>query len=353
MKKNTLITLAVIIVAAVIFIFFQSRQSPATADRSLKVGVAPYQDMALLMNANRANLEKKYNLHIEYSTLPWENLTPAISSAGSTMDLTFASLTEFTINERNINKNTSDPLVYIYPTYMFLGGSFVSFKPDMPVITQADLNDPAKIKAFLKHSFAAEANSQYEQMLFILAQKAGVDFKTVKISYLGLTDSLLAAENGSIDATEAGLTQRNEAMSKGGKVVIDSATLNSVDVSGFVVKQSTLAAKRSEIEDFIRVWYDSTNYVLSDLDHNSAESITYLDKQSATQYTVDSFKAALSHEVFPRSIDDVNKLILNSGAQYDFDQIKNNLIAFELQNKIITESPQNISIIDIATSTAQ
>ena len=354
MKKQTLIILGIIIVIAVVFVSLRHSGNTSTSTgRVLKVGIAPYQDMALLMNADQQNLEKKYNLNVQYSTLAWEDLTPAVASAGSSIDLTFASLTEFITNERNINKNTSDPLVYIYPAYMFLGGSFVSFKPDMPVLTKADLNDPAKIKAFLNHTFAAEANSQYEQMLFILAQKAGVDFKTLKITHMGLTNSLLAAENGTIDATEAGLTQRNEALGKGGKVVISSADLGSVDVSGFVTKQSTLTVKRAEIEDFIRVWFDSTNYVLSDLDNNSAGPIAYLDKQSATQYTIDSFKSALSQEVFPKSITDVNTLILNNGAQFDFNQIKNNLIAFELQNKIITEAPQNISIINIATSTTQ
>jgi len=347
MKKNTLIVLVIVIIIAIVFVIVGQKGKTSTSARILSVGIAPYQDMALLMNANRSNLEKKYNLNVDYTTLAWEDLTPAIGSAGKSIDLTFASLTEFVTNERNINRNTSDPIVFIYPAYMFLGGSFVSFKSDMPVLTKADLNDPQKIKIFLSHTFSAEAKSQYEQMLFILAQKAGVDFKTVKITHLGLADSLLAAENGSIDATEAGLTQRNEALQKGGKVVIDSATLSSVDVSGFVTKKSTLVAKRSEIEDFIRIWFGSTNYVLGDLDHNSAGPITYLDKQSATQYTVESFKNALSQEVFPKSIADVNQLIINNGAQFDFNQIKNNLIAFELQNKIITEAPQNIEIIDI------
>lgn len=348
MKNKSIIVLIVVVILAIIVVAVrQGENTASTGARPLKVAIAPYQDMALLMNANRDVIQKKHNLDVEYTTVAWEDLTPTIASAGESVDLAFANLTEFVTNERNINKNTSDPLVFIYPAYIFLGGSFVSMNPNMPVLTKADLDNPTKLKEFLKYKFAAEPKSQFEQMLFVVAQKAGVDFKTVKITHIGAADGLLAAMNGSVDATSAGLTQRNEAIEKGGRVVLDSVDVNSYTIAGFVTKQSTLDKKQSEIEDFMKVWYNSIAYVFEDADNRAAEPIKYLDQTSSTKYTVETFKRALAQEVFPKSISEVNEMILNKGAKYDYKAFTDSLISFELANKIITEAPQNIKMLDI------
>lgn len=347
MKKSHVIVLGIIILAVLIFIITKQNDTGTIGDRVLKVGIAPYQDMALLMNADRENIEKKHDLNVEYTTLAWEDLVPAVSSAQDTIDVAFASLTWFVTNERNVNKNTTDPLVYFYPGYIFLGGSFVSFNPNVPVITKADLNNPEKLKSFLKLRFAAEEKSFYEQMLFILAQKAGVDFKTVKITHIGLADALLAAINGSVDVVEAGLTQRNEALEKNGKVVLDSADMGLADISGFVAKKSVLKEKKAEIEDFMKIWFDSTNYVLSDINNRAAEPIAFLDATSATKYTVESFRQALAQERFPRNIAEVRTLILNEGSEWDFKALQKSLTDFQLTNGIIIEAPQNIEILEI------
>jgi ABC-type nitrate/sulfonate/bicarbonate transport system substrate-binding protein len=348
MKKTHIIVLGVIVVLAIVLIAVrQQGSSSATGDRTLKVAIAPYQDMALLMNKERENIEKKHDLKVEYTTLAWEDLTPTIASAGATVDIAFANITEFVTNERNINKNTEDPLVFIYPAYVFLGGSIVSLNPKMPVITQADLTNQAKLKEFLKFKFAAPEKSQFEQMLYVVAQKAGVDFKTVNVTHIGMAEGLLATINGSIDASGAGLTQRNEAIEKGGKVVLDSADVNSFTIAGFVTKKSTLEAKRAEIEDFMKIWTDSIDYVFTDIDNRAAEPIAYLDAQSSTNYTVESFKNALAQEVFARNIGEVKTLMLDPGSKWDFVALQKSLTEFELANGIITEAPQNIEIMEI------
>jgi hypothetical protein len=305
--------------------------------------------MAMLMNSNQASLEQKYNLNINYSTMNWEDLTPAVSSANASVDLAFASLTEFLTNERNINRNTKDPLVFVYPAYVFLGGAFVSCNANMPAITAADLTDIPKLQNFLlNYTFAAADKSSYDEMLFTLAKMANVNFSKVKITNIGSEDGLLAAINGSVDATSAGLTQRNEAIQKGCRVVLDSKDLKSIDIAGFVVKQSTLAAKQSEIEDFVRIWFDSINYVMSDPANNLAEPIAYLDKTSSTHYTVKTYQQALANEVFPKSIADANTIMLNKGAEFDFNAVKDSLVSFMLSNGVITEQPQNVDILNIA-----
>ncbi len=347
MKQLIIGVIVLVLVVVAAFLIPQYNKQNKTQTRSLKVGIAPYQDMAMLINPEQKKLEEKYNLKLELTTLAWEDLTPSVSGAGDSLDIAFASLTQFVTNERNINKNTKDPLVFIYPAYVFLGGSFVSFNPEVEAITKNDLNNKEKLQNFLTHSFAAESKSQYEQMLFMVAKKAGVDFSTVNLTNIGSADGLLAAINGSVDATSAGLTQRNEAMEKGGRVVLDSADLGSVDIAGFVVKQSVLGNKKDEVEDFIRIWYDSLNYVLSDTDKRSGDSIAYLNEKSSTKYTVDSFKQAISHEVFPRNIKEVQQKVLSNGAEYDFNRTKNSLTEFLLANKIISEPPQNITLLNL------
>lgn len=61
-----------------------SRQAP------LRVGIAPYQEMALLVNEKDLGLEKKYGTKLEFLTMPWEDLLPAVGSAGQTIDVGFA-----------------------------------------------------------------------------------------------------------------------------------------------------------------------------------------------------------------------------------------------------------------------
>lgn len=342
-KKIVLVIVALVMLVVVAF-FATSKNN---TKQPLKVGIAPYQDMSLLFNAKSESFQKKYNLDLKFITLSWQDLIPATSSATDSLDIAFSSITDFISNERNINRNTDDPLVFIYPAYIFLGGSFVSFNPDVPVITRDDLNNREKLRNFLSHSFASQVKSSYDIMLYRVAEDAGVNFKDINITNIDSGEGLLAALNGSVDATGAGLTQRNEALEKGGRVVLTMEDLGFVDVAGFVVKRSVLDKRGEEIKNFVKLWYDSIDYVMSDVDNNSADSIDYLDKQSSTNYTVDSFKQALSQEFFPHNIAEVNKTVLSPGSKYDFQKIKASLVSYMLDKKIIDEEPQNIHIIDI------
>jgi hypothetical protein len=60
----------------------------------------------------------------------------------------------------------------------------------------------------------------------------------------------------------------------------------------------------------IKIWFECTNYVLSNLDHHSSASIDYLRKNSATQYTLQEFKNALSYEYIPRSTEEAEREIV-------------------------------------------
>ena len=302
-----------------IFGITESVAGSATEKRpKITVAIAPYQDMAMLVNIDKLGLEKKYGVDVDLITMAWKDLTPALASAGKTVDIAFASLLQFITQERNLNKNTDDEVRFIYPTYVFLGGAFISFNDKVPLLDEANINDPSTLKKFLDFKIGAQKSSSYEMMIFTLAKKAGIPFQDVKMYDIDASDGLLAAFNGSIDMSSAGLTQRNEGVQRGGRVVLDMEVMGLVDIGGFIVKKSVLKAKRDDIITFIKMWLDCIDFVMADIDTNSAESLRYLKEQSSTKYTLEQYKTALSQEYFPRNIEQVKKNILSENAKFSY-----------------------------------
>ena len=88
-------------------------------------------------------------------------------------------------------------------------------------------------------------------------------------SDIPLSDGLLAAENGSLNMTAAGLPQRNECIKRHGRIVFSMDTLGMGDIIGLACKQSVYRRRKKDIDALIRMWLDCSSYVLSDLDHRS------------------------------------------------------------------------------------
>lgn len=330
---------------------FGTTQSIAagSADKfpTISVGIAPYQDMAMLVNIDHLGLEKKYGVDVELITMAWEDLTPALASAGKTVDIAFASLIQFVTQERSLNKNTQDAVRFIYPAYVFKGGAFVSFNKDVPEITEKDIDNKTILTKFLSFKIGAQKSSSYEMMIFTLSKKVGIPFPEVKMYDIGAADGLLAAFNGSIDMSSAGLTQRNEAVQRGGRVVLDMEVMGLVDIAGFIVKESTLNKKKDQIISVIKMWYDCIDYVMSDIDTNSVQSLNYLKEKSSTKYTLEQYKVALSQEYFPRNIAQVKENILGKDAKFNCDRILDSVTTYFLENGIIKERPENTNPIVI------
>ena len=338
----------IILFFAAIFGISESIAGSTTEKRpQIAVAIAPYQDMAMLVNIDKLGLEKKYGVDVDLVTMAWKDLTPALASAGKTVDIAFASLLQFITQERNLNRNTADEVQFIYPAYVFLGGAFISFNDKVPLLDKANIDDPSTLKKFLDFKIGAQKSSSYEMMIFTLARKAGIPFKDIKMFDIDASDGLLAAVNGSIDMSSAGLTQRNEAIQRGGRVVLDMETMGLVDIAGFIVKKSVLQAKRDAIIAFIKMWFDCIDYVMTDIDNNSAESLRYLKEQSSTKYTLEQYKTALSQEYFPRNIEQVKKNILAENAKFSYHKILDSVTAYYLESGIIKEKPQNTEPISI------
>lgn len=318
-----------------------------TEKTPLRVAIAPYQDMALLVNAKDLGLEKKYGTRLEFFTMPWEEIIPAVASAGKTADVGFASLADYMCKSERLNSQGDDPLLYIYPAYVFRGGAFMTFNPAVPILDAKTIKNSDVVKRFLQCKIGVQKNSCCHMLLWMLAHNAGIKFSTVPVIDTTLNDGLLAAENSSLDAAAAGLTQRTEALKHNGHVAVDMDTANLVDITGFICKESVYKKRKKDIESLIKMWCDCANYVLSDLNYHSAASLSYLKSNASTQYTIDEFRRALSQEYFPGSITDAERDIISGKGKYSIGRIAmlcNQYLLDIGAIKMVRPIPQTITI---------
>jgi len=314
---------------------------------TLTVGISPYQDIAMIVNIKNLELEKKYNTQVDLQTMNWEDIVPAIASSGKTIDIGFGSLVEYLTKSNNINKDTKDPLLFIYPAYIFKGGGFISFNNDIPVINSSNMSNDSIVKSFLNNKIGAQKNSLYEMLLYSLAKKHNVAIKDLQIFDTPMNDGLLATQNGSLQISSAGLTQITEAMKQNGKVVLTMEDMGFADVTGFICKKSVLESKRKEIENLLKMWFDCVDYVMTDIDNNSKFSLKYLDEKAATKYSLEQYKTALSQEYFPRTVDEANKEIISDDGKFSYQRISNDVSDYLLTNKIVDKQPSIPQFIDI------
>lgn len=305
---------------------------------TLKVAISPYQDLAMTTAIKPLKLDSASGYNIEVLSMNWEDILPSINSVGNTVDVGFGSFIEYLTQYKNMNKiGDNDSILFIYPAYIFKGGGFVSFNEDIPsLLENSAIRDSAKVNEFLSSSIGVYKNSVYEMMIYKLSNDKNLDFTNLDINdNVSLSDGILAAENGSIDIVNAGLTQINEALSRGGKVVLDMETVGFADITGFIVKSSTYTQKKKLIHSFIRNWFEAVDYVLSDIDNNSTIPLDYLKSNASTKYTITSYKEALSQEYFPLSISEVKENILNRNGTFSYKTIQKNLSEYLVLKEII------------------
>ena len=335
-KKSVFALFAILLVAAIVIY-----RVTAMGDQKgvMRIGLAPYQDLAMIVNAPTLKLEEKYGTKIELVTMGWEEILPAVATAGRGLDIGFASYIEYLTKFENINKAGADPIIFVYPLYVYKGGGFVSFRKDIdPLTKQAIVSDAAK--AFLARKIGAQKGSLYEMMLMRLAEANGVDLAAVNMIDTPLDQGFLAAEAGSLDVSSAGLTQLSETQRRGGKIVLSMDDIGIADITGFIVKKSTFDNRRKDVEAVVRMWFDSVAFVYADIDNNSRASLAYLDKAASTRYTLDEYKKALSAEYLPGSLSDAQASFLVPGGRFHADTIGRAANQMLLQRKIVRqESP--------------
>jgi ABC-type nitrate/sulfonate/bicarbonate transport system substrate-binding protein len=306
---------------------------------AIRVAISPYQDIAMLVNYKKLGLEQRYGVAIETVTMNWEDIPPAIASAGRTIDVGFGSYVEYLTKYENLNAGSSDPVLFVYPLYVFRGGAFVSFNPAVPALSGDRIKDTKAISEFLKFRIGAQRNSIYDMMLFYLARLGNVPREQLRIIDTPLDQGFLAAQQGSLDIAEAGLTQLTEAVRGGGRSVLNMDDLGFADITGFIVRKSVYEKRKNEIQKLIRVWFDCVDYVFSHIDENSKTSLDYLNRTASTRYTLEEYKKALLQEYFPRTIEEANKELVSTSGKFAYRKIGETVISFLIENGVVRSKP--------------
>jgi len=339
MRKFT-ITGAIVSVLLVAFVACRVDDKPAEQkSEPLRVGISAYQDLAMLTTYKSLGLDTKYGISVDLVTLDWEKIIPSLASAGRTVDVGFGSLIEFLTKYQNINTQGADPLVYVFPMYVFKGGGFVSFNKAVPNLDEHIPPSPELVKNFFAFKIGAQKNSMFDMLLFSVSERAGIPRNSVHIIDTTMSDGLLAAEHGSLDAAAAGLTQRNEALRQGGRIVLTMDKFGFADLTGLIAKKSTVTARRSDIEKLVHIWFDSVNFVYSDLDHNLTIPMAYLAAKSSTKYTIETYKDALEAEYLPRTVSDANRDLIAADGKFSIGRISKDVIGYLVKLDIVKTAP--------------
>jgi ABC-type nitrate/sulfonate/bicarbonate transport system substrate-binding protein len=305
----------------------------------LRVGISPYQDIAMIVNAQPLGLDRKYGTQLELITLSWEDILPSVASAGKGLDIGFGSLIEYLTKQENINAGSNDPILFVYPLYVFKGGAFVTFKSTVVPLTKESLASSENVKMFLANKIGAQRHSVYEMMLYYLATSRGIPPSTLNIVDTPLDQGFLAAQNGSLDIAEAGLTQLTEARRNGGRSVLNMEDLGFADITGIIVKESVYKARKHDIDNFIHMWFESVNYVLSDIDNNSKASLAYLNANASTRYSLNEYKLALSQEFFPRSASEAATTLIEKDGKFSYRRISQSVTEYLVVHGSVKNAP--------------
>jgi len=335
-RRTVLISGASLIGAGALGLVLLDRNQDTQAP--LRVAMSPYQDLAMLVNIEPLGLEQRYGTDVELLTMGWEEIPPAVASAGRAADIGFGSYIEYLTKYENLNAGSNDPVLFIYPLYVFKGGAFVTFNSQVPSLTAQQLNNngDAAVRSVLGGRIGAQRASVYEMMIYDLALRHGVNPSSLRITDTPLDQGFLAAERGDLDIAEAGLTQITEARRRGGRVVFNMADVGFADITGFIVKRSVYERRRRDVENLIRMWFDCVNYVYRDLNVNSAASLAYLNANASTRYTLPEYRAALEQEYLPRTVREAASAFIVPTGQFSYGRIGATVNAYLTRNRIVS-----------------
>jgi hypothetical protein len=335
--KSTLIVAFVLVIGILTFFLLKAKRA---GDDALVVAIAPYQDIAMIVNIHPLGLEEKYDMQVTLKTMAWEEILTSVASAGRTVDVGFGSLVEFITQEGNLNNGDDNDILFLFPAYIFKGGGFVTLDSSIPVLCRENIQNEELVREFLSKRIGVQRNSIYEMMIFSLANRFGIDFRSLNMFDITLNDGIFALQNRSLDITQAGLTQKNEILNRGGQINLTMETLGFADVTGFIAKRSTYNEKREQIENLIRMWYDCVAFVMADLENNSKHSLEYLRRNASTQYTIEEYKAALSQEYFPLSITEANREIIDDNGMFSYRRIAEDVANYLYTTGIVRQKPR-------------
>lgn len=342
MKRNQAIV--VIVIAAIAIagaaVLWRVQRPEAPGGRVLRVAIAPYQDLAMLVNAAALGEYEKRGVRLELVTMAWEEILTSVASAGPTVDVGFGSYVEYLTKFAKLNQGRSDPIVYFQPLYVYKGGGFIALRPEVAPFSAADLGSSEKIARLRDLRIGAQKESLYDMLIYSVAARGGLSPSDLKVFDTPMNDGLLALEAGSLDISAAGLTQVTEAEKRGGGLVISMEDAGFADITGFICRKSTLDDRREDLEALVQMWFASVDFVMSDLKRNSSRSLAYLRANAATQYSFEEYEKALSQELLPRSVEELRSAVLKEGARYNFVRIGSEINSYLLSKKLVAQAAE-------------
>ncbi|WP_338688839.1 hypothetical protein [Haloferula helveola] len=282
----------------------------------------------MLVNYKHLGLEEKYGVSINLITLPFEDIVPSVASASAGADIGFGSFIGYLNQYKNLNTDSDDPVLFVYPAYVFKGGGFVTFDKGIKPLRETGVVSQYASDILQNEKFGYPDKSIYELVLAHVARSNDVPLSEIDTHKIVIEDGLLAAQSGALDIAAAGLTQLNETKRRGGEIVFTMDDVGFADITGFLVKESTMRERGDDVRAVIQMWFECVAYVMSDIEGNSRETIDYLDRQAATKYTIDEFKAAIEQEYFPTTTAEAYNETMTEEGKFSHQGIQETVIAF-------------------------
>ncbi|MBA7620198.1 hypothetical protein ES703_27543 [subsurface metagenome] len=321
MNRKRVITLALagmILLVAIVSIIMTSR--PKGLSPAISYGISPYQDTAMPVVAESLGLYEEHGLNVDLVSIDWENIVPSLASAGRTIDVAVGSINLLLPRAENINVKGGGDVVFFFPLYVFKGAAIMMQKdsrltPLSEFLERYPDDHDRAVRAAMEQikgkKIGVPPGTPYEQMLTAAARTAGLDPETdIDVRHVKLTEALPAFLAGDLDMVGAGVTQRTEAMRYGHKVFMDMESFGFAEIVGILTTKHFAEEHPEEMEKLVRIWFESVDTLMSDIDTYSKPVLDYLDQKASTKYTLEEYKKALTFQEFPRSVDEAQRLMM-------------------------------------------
>jgi len=314
-RRSALISTAVVLVLLVLFLLYvvfrragQPRAETEAERVTIRFGITPYQDTALPVVGDRLGWYEEKNLDVQFVPLSWGDVVLALSSGS--IDASIYTINAFQAPYSEAVAGRFKPIFYS-PIYVFKGTAImVHGDSGLSVVGNiSSLPAPVRegrvvdaVRQLRGKRIAVTQGTEYEQIVLAALAKAGLDpGQDVTLIHASVEDALAAFLSGDVDAFGAGLTERIEAQRHGAKELLVAADVGPPSIDGLVTTQEFASRNRDAMDDLLRVWFRTVDYMEGDLKGRSRFVREYLRGKASTRYSPDEYAIAWTFNVFPRT----------------------------------------------------
>lgn len=296
----------------------------------VKYGISPYQDTAIPVLAQSLGLFERDRLNVELVNIAWNDVVPALASAGDTVDVAIGSMNELIPRAENVNVKGGGDVIFYAPLYVFKGiGFMVRTGGGIAPLTDFLQKHPNDRNRAIKEAMLQVKGKRVglpqgtaeEQMFYSALKTAGMTTEDVDLRYVKVADALPAFLSGNLDVISVGVTQRTEATRHGHKLFMDGEQFGFVNIDGLMTTEHFAKAHPEELQKIVDIWFETVNALMNDTDTNAGPIIEYLDHTASTRYSLEEYKNAIALQEFPLSRQEAASLINNPNGKYYWKRI--------------------------------